>query len=80
MDATVYRATYGIPRTQPLVARETTARQKQIVAATRPWEKTPRYRAARERDEAGEQETAAPPAAPPKKRRPRQRLAAQSRR
>lgn len=68
MDAKVYRAKYGIPRTQPLAARETTARRRRIVEATRPWEKTPQYRAARERDEAEQQAAAAPPA---KKRRTR---------
>jgi predicted transcriptional regulator len=79
LDGRSYRAKYGIPRTQPLSARVTTARRKQIVEETRPWEKAARYRAARERDEAEQMEAAAKSAAPPKKRRPRQRTAAQSR-
>ena len=39
-----YRTKYGIPRTQPLTARATTERRRQIVRETRPWEKAPRYR------------------------------------
>ena len=35
---------YGIPRSQPLAARETTARRRQVVQETRPWEKAPAYR------------------------------------
>ena len=30
-------------RTQPLAAREITARRRQLVRETRPWEKAPRY-------------------------------------
>jgi predicted transcriptional regulator len=78
LDGRSYRAKYGIPRTQPLSAKETTARRKRIVEATRPWEKTPRYREAQERDEAAQQAVAAKSAASPTKRRPRQRTAAQS--
>jgi predicted transcriptional regulator len=43
LDARSYRAKYGIPRTQSLEAKATTARRKEIVQHTRPWEKTPRY-------------------------------------
>ena len=34
-----YRARFGIPRTQPLSAKETTAIRKKIVQKSRPWEK-----------------------------------------
>jgi predicted transcriptional regulator len=67
MDARDYRAKYGIPRTQPLSAKATTARRKRIVQAIRPWEKTPRYREAQERTAAQAQA-----AAPAKKKRTRQ--------
>jgi predicted transcriptional regulator len=44
LDARSYRAKYAIPRTQPLAARATTARRREVVQETRPWEKSPRYR------------------------------------
>jgi hypothetical protein len=37
-----------MPRTQPLVARETTAKRRQIVQTVRPWEKAPTYMKAQE--------------------------------
>jgi predicted transcriptional regulator len=43
LDARSYRTKYGIPRTQPLAARETTARQRQIAAELKPWERAPAY-------------------------------------
>jgi predicted transcriptional regulator len=43
LDAQSYRTKYGIPRTQPLAAKATTALRKQIVQQSRPWEKTPRF-------------------------------------
>jgi hypothetical protein len=49
LDGRSYRAKYGIPRIQPLAAKETTARRKQIAQETRPWEKAPIYRQAQER-------------------------------
>ena len=45
-----YRVKYGIPRTQSLAARETTARRQQIAQERRPWEKTPRFIQAQARD------------------------------
>ena len=36
LDRRSYRAKYGIPRTQPLSAKETTARRKRILKAARP--------------------------------------------
>lgn len=78
LDRRSYRAKYGMPRTQPLAAREPTAQRRRIVEQTRPWEKTPRFRAARERAEAQQQAGAVTPAAPPTKRWPRQRPVAPS--
>jgi predicted transcriptional regulator len=43
LDAASYRAKYGIPRTQPLAAKATTALRKQIVQTTKPWENAPTY-------------------------------------
>jgi predicted transcriptional regulator len=44
LDARSYRTKYEIPQSQPLAARETTARRRQVVQETRPWEKAPTYR------------------------------------
>jgi predicted transcriptional regulator len=44
LDTRSYRTKDGISRTQPLTARATTERRRQIVQGTRPWEKAPRYR------------------------------------
>lgn len=41
LDGRSYRAKYGIPRTQPLSAREVLARRREIVRATKPWERSP---------------------------------------
>jgi predicted transcriptional regulator len=46
LDPLSYRAKYGIPRRQPLAAKDTTARRKVIVQRTKPWEKNPRYQKA----------------------------------
>ena len=43
LDGRLYRAKYGIPRTQPLSARSVTAMRKTIAQRVRPWEKAPRY-------------------------------------
>ena len=40
LDGRSYRDKYGIPRTQPLAARETTALRRQLVQQIRPWEKS----------------------------------------
>jgi predicted transcriptional regulator len=50
LDARSYRTKYGIPGTQPLAARETTVRRRQIVRETRPWEKTATFRRAKMQD------------------------------
>ena len=38
-----YRFKYGIPRTQPLAAKEVTSKRKQLVQRSRPWEKAPTF-------------------------------------
>jgi predicted transcriptional regulator len=43
LDGRSYRVKYGIPRSQPLAAKTTTARRQQVVRETRPWEKTPTF-------------------------------------
>ena len=43
LDGRSYRRKYGIPPAQPLAARETTARRREIVPRTRPWEHSPTY-------------------------------------
>ena len=50
LDNRSYRTKYGIPRTQPLAARESTVRRRQVVQETRPWEKSPRFRKGQARD------------------------------
>jgi predicted transcriptional regulator len=49
LDGRSYRIKYGIPRTQPLAAKETTSRRKEIVQRSRPWEKAPTYVKAQEK-------------------------------
>ena len=43
LDARSYLSKYGIPRTQPLSAKDTTAMRKKIVQQSKPWEKAPTY-------------------------------------
>ena len=58
LDGRSYRIKYGIPRTQPLAAKEITSRRKQIVQRSRPWEKAPTFLKAHEQtEEAIAQET-----------------------
>lgn len=42
MNPRSYREKFGIPRTQPLSAKETTARRREIAQSIKPWELTPR--------------------------------------
>ena len=49
LEARSYRVKFGIPRTQPLSAKDTTAVRKRIVQQSRPWEKAPTYIKAKER-------------------------------
>ena len=51
LDARSYRVKYGMPRTQALSAKETTLRRKEIVQASRPWEKAPTYLKAHKKTE-----------------------------
>ena len=53
LDARSYRVKFGIPRTQPLSSKETTAMRKKIVQRSRPWEKAPAYIKAQERKNGG---------------------------
>jgi predicted transcriptional regulator len=62
LDAHSYRVKYGIPRKQPLSAKNTTAIRKHIVQQNRPWEKAPRYVQAHT--------AVAQPAMPPPKKHP----------
>ena len=39
LDGRSYRVKYGIPRLQPLAAKETTSRRKEIVQRSRPWKR-----------------------------------------
>src|SRR6266704_967358 len=49
LDGKSYRIKYGIPRTQPLSAKETRSRRKEIVQRTRPWEQALTYLKAHEK-------------------------------
>ena len=49
LDGKSYRIKYGVPRTQPLAAKETTSRRKEIVQRSRPWEKAPTFLKAQEK-------------------------------
>jgi predicted transcriptional regulator len=49
LDGRSYREKYGIPRTQPLAAKETTSKRKEIVQSSRPWEKAPTFIRAQEK-------------------------------
>jgi predicted transcriptional regulator len=64
LDPRTYRERFGIPRTQSLAAKETTAMRRRVAQAIRPWEKAPTYVQAQEPPPAP---TPAP--APPKRTR-----------
>jgi hypothetical protein len=49
LDGRAYRIKYGIPRTQALAAKETTAMRKEIVQRSKPWEEAPTFRKAQEK-------------------------------
>src|SRR3989440_7212261 len=51
LDGKAYRIKYGIPRAQPLAAKEMTSRRKEIVQRSRPWEKAPTFLKAQEKAE-----------------------------
>jgi predicted transcriptional regulator len=50
LDGRSYRAKYGIPRTQPLAAKEATPRRRQTAAEVKPWKKALAYVQTQERD------------------------------
>jgi predicted transcriptional regulator len=64
LDARTYRQQFGIPRTQALSAKETTAMRRHIVQQSRPWEKAPTYLQAHE---------PSPPATPARPKRERKK-------
>jgi predicted transcriptional regulator len=43
LDGRSYRMKYGIPLTQSLAAKATTARRRQVAQETRPWEQAPAF-------------------------------------
>ena len=43
LDLRTYRQRFGIPRSQALSAKETTAMRRRVVQNIRPWEKAPTY-------------------------------------
>jgi predicted transcriptional regulator len=49
LDGKAYRIKYGIPRTQPLAAKEITSHRQEVVQRTRPWEKAPTFVKAQEK-------------------------------
>jgi predicted transcriptional regulator len=49
LDGRSYRITYGIPRTQPLAAKEITSHRQEVVQRTKPWEKAPTFVKAQEK-------------------------------
>jgi predicted transcriptional regulator len=49
LDGKAYRLKYGIPRTQPLAAKEITSRRQEVVQRTKPWEKAPTFVKAQEK-------------------------------
>ena len=59
LDPRTYRERFGIPRSQPLSAKATTALRKRIVNDIRPWEQAPTYQKSR-----GQEVTPEPAAAP----------------
>ena len=50
LDPKSYRQQFGIPMSQPLSAKATTALRRQVVNETRPWEKAPTFRKSQEAD------------------------------
>src|SRR5215475_12077317 len=49
LDGRSYRVKYGIPRVQSLAAKEITAKRKEMVQRSRPWEKAPTFLKAQEK-------------------------------
>jgi predicted transcriptional regulator len=74
LDPRIYRQQFGIPRTQALSAKETTALRRRVVQNIRPWEKAPTYKKSQE--EAAP--APAPEPAPTRPKRARKKAAATS--
>jgi predicted transcriptional regulator len=49
LDGKAYRIKYGIPRAQPLAAKEITSHRQEVVQRTKPWEKAPTFVKAQEK-------------------------------
>ena len=49
LDGKTYRIKHGMPRAQPLAAKEMTSRRKEMVQRSRLWEKAPTYVKAQEK-------------------------------
>ena len=67
LNAHTYRLKYGIPKNQPLAAREAAAKQREMLQRIRPWEHAPAFVQSQERRSA---EAAPKEAASPKRKRP----------
>ena len=65
LDPKSYRQQFGIPMSQPLSAKATTAKRREVVRTIRPWEKAPTYVKSQEQDATPEPESK--PAAAPKR-------------
>ena len=61
LDPKSYRQQFGIPMTQPLSAKATTAARRAVVQNIRPWEKAPAFIKSQEADAAPEPQPAAAP-------------------
>jgi predicted transcriptional regulator len=48
LDGRAYRIKHGIPRAQPLAAKEITSHRQEVVQRSRPWEKAPTFLKAQE--------------------------------
>jgi predicted transcriptional regulator len=73
LDPKSYRQQFGIPMSQPLSAKATTALRRQVVNETRPWEKAPTFRQSQEAEA-----TPKPPPAAAAKRAGRKKAAARA--
>ena len=69
LDPRTYRQQFGIPRTQALSAKETTAMRRRVVQDIRPWEKAPTYQKSQE------EVAPAPEPAPARPKRARKKAA-----
>ena len=49
LEGRSYRIKYGIPRTQPLAAKEITSHRQEVVQRSRPWEKAPTFMKAQQK-------------------------------